>query len=693
MLQIVKQLFPDFPTDRTVEETQQFDKYFFVDFAERKLFVPTQKALRGNLTLVDPFMDSLGAFAHMDLSRVPRWDINYRWDHEKEEVALELLKELNQLIDEDAASDIETRGLEYIDNRVIAIGFAYSENDAIIITALTPRVLEEIQKLYSRKEVNFIWHNGKFDCTRLKWLAGIDARIDDDTMYMHYAGINEKRGTHGLKDLGRIYLQAPDWDAKLNYIKKEWCRKNGCKQADFKYDYIPPEVLIPYHAFDCVATFRLKRVLKPLMRPNSHFIYGKIIEAANVFKKVELNGVQVDIEYLEDLELDLEKQIKEANVEIRNTAKEYWNPLQYAKATGAKAVATTSFNYKSPKQLKWLLEKVVGHPIAGTDKKVMEDLFDEVGNKFPVINAIKNIRKLTKYMDTYVQGIRGALAEDCRIHASYNLHGTETGRLSCSEPNMQNIPRDKKIKNIFIAAEGKKLVQLDYSQAELRVLAYLSGDEFLTDVYVSGRDLHDAVAEKMFGPGFTKEQRVQAKTINFGIAYGRGPASLVEAFGMTMVEAKKLIDDWFESMPKVKEYIAQTRRGVYHNECPTTPLGRERHFIITYDKMYHIQNELVNFAIQSIASDCTLFSLCEIQQYIEENGLQNRAKIIISVHDSIIIEVDDDDSLIAELARVSQEIMASVPKKYLPNLNVPFRADVEVGYKWGALEEWKSSES
>lgn len=250
---------------------------------------------------------------------------------------------------------------------------------------------------------------------------------------------------------------------------------------------------------------------------------------------------------------------------------------------------------------------------------------------------------------------------------------------------MQNIPRNKFIKNLFVSRDGYKLVQLDYSQAELRVLAYLSGDPWMIQVYVDGNDLHDAVATDMFGPDFDKEQRNMAKTINFGIAYGRGPKSIAQKFNKSMNEAKEIIAKWFKPMPKVEEWINNRRSMPQRGEPCVTLFGRERHFVITDEELYHIKNEYINTPVQSIASDCTMFSLIEINKYLKVNKYD--ARIIASVHDSIILEVVDDEQIINEVSRAATRIMADTPKRYLPNLTVPFRADVETGYRWGELDK------
>lgn len=695
MERFVKGLFPDFPEDRQVVATMDWSRYFKIDYNKKCLYVPTEGALRAHLNLIDPYMDSVGAFAKADLTIPPNWtNTLYTTDGGDADKALTLIHGLRKKIEEGTSlmsCDIETRRVEWLDNRVLATGFGVDWNHAVIITAYTDEVIYELQRLFDMPQdaCRWIWHNGKFDTSRMEWLQNIRARVDEDTMLMHYVGINERRGTHGLKELGSIYLQAPAWDDDLDKIRKEYCRTHKLKLKDFTYDMFPRDILWKYLHFDCIATLRLYHTLKPLMREGSEDIYRKLIKASNTYRKVELNGVKIDTEYLEDLEYDLEKKIVVATKEVAQTVKTVWNPLQYAKDTGAKTTVATAFNQGSPKQLKWLLETVTNKKLPGTDKETLADLFEEVGEQYPVVSAIRDLRKLNKYMDTYVAGFRDLLCPDGRIHGTYNLHGTETGRLSSSEPNMQNIPRDKTIKNLIVAPEGYKLVQLDYSQAELRVLAYLSKDKFLTRVYQEDHDLHDAVATQMFGPNFTKEQRVQAKTINFGVAYGRGPANIAKVFHLSMSEAKALINNWFAQMPQVKAWIDNQRSMVLKNITPTTPLGRERHFVVTYEALNHIQNEYVNFPIQSIASDMTMLSLIAIQDWIEENGYQNDVRIVLSVHDSIVLEVMDDDDLVREVVETAVKIMHDTPDKYLKDNEVPFKADAEVGYAWGNLSKWE----
>lgn len=702
---IVKAICPDFPDDRNIKESHDRMAWYVIGNQPSTLHIPPINYLRSNPLELDRCAEAIRNFASIDISK-PEYD----WDNLilKEfsgENCLNGLREVIKLISgKEVAVDIETRCIPFEDNKLLSIGFAWNDNTCYAFYDIPIEgtnstlskdkcVFELLQRALLLEDTTYIWHNGKFDTTRLKYLCGLDARIDEDTMLKHYACINERKGTHGLKDLGQLYLQAPAWDDELDNIKKNWCREHKVRLSDFMYDDIPTSVLIPYMQRDCIATLRLHSKFKNLARNGSDFTYRMLVRAAKIYGRVELNGIQVDREYLEDLDFELELQIKKAQKHLDEVAAKIWDVEQYRLDTGAKTLKNEQFNMKSPKQLKWMLSKVLNYRIDSTDAATIEALLRECEQGYIVnpeakefLESIGTLRKANKYMDTYVQGIKQVICQDGRIRCTYNLHGTETGRLSCSEPNMQNIPRDKKIKNIFISRPGYRLLQLDYSQAELRVLALLSNDKFMIQSYQEGRDFHDAVAEKMFGPNFDKEQRVLAKTINFGIAYGRGPGSIAETFNKTMAEARKIIDDWYKPMPQVREYINNQRRKPSRGEPCVTLLGRERHFIITAENANHVQNEYINTPIQSLASDFTMLSLMEIDNYIQEECID--AKIVATVHDSIILEVIDNNEVVNKVAKKCIDIMSTVPNKYIKDNPVPFKADADAGYTWGGLEGW-----
>lgn len=705
--QLAKVVCPDLPETKKIRDTMDRVSWYMIQ--GDTLRVPPMNVLKTNMLELDKFSEAVNNFANSSPESF--------WNEEELELecfdgydCTEKFIELKHILQNKLVTvDIETKDVGYEDNYLLSIGFAWDETKCWAFKRVPIkgskydglsedpnqmfRCYLKFKELLTDPNITYGWHNGKFDCNRLSYICNVPARVDEDTMLKHYACINEKRGTHGLKELGQLYLQAPAWDDELDKIKREYCKKNKLKLAEFTYDIIPVETLIPYMQRDCIATYKLLKVFNNLARPESDFIYRKLCEASNVYGRLEFNGIKVDIDHLDDLDFDLEMEIKEAQKNFDQVAGKIWDPATYAQETGANVKLTDTFNMKSPKQLKWMLTKVMGYPINSTDALTIDGLVedcekglvsDPLAKQF--LESIAVLRKANKYMDTYVQGIRKVLCRDLRVRGTYNLHGTETGRLSSNNPNMQNIPRNKKIKNIICAEKGYRLVQLDYSQAELRVLAMLSGDQSMIETYKAGIDLHDAVARDMFGPDFDKEQRNMAKTINFGIAYGRGATSISENFGKTKQESQEIINKWFESKPMVKKYIDTQRRKPLRGEPCTTILGRRRHFVITDETLYHVQNEYINTPIQSVASDFTMLSLLNIDKFIEASGID--AKIVATVHDSIILEVKDDRPIIDLVAKTCKRIMAETPLQYVPDCPVPFRADVETGYSWGALEEW-----
>ena len=535
VMRLVRAVCPDFSEDKQVKSSHDQFSWFKIIRATNTLVIPPINYVKSNPIVLDKTVEAITAFAHTaeDATEYDWENLNLYEAYTEDDILRTIATVRKGAQGNLLACDIETRRIEWEDNKLLSLGFATDINTCYAIYNIpvigangeghSTAVWEALEGLFGDENITFIWHNGKFDCGRLKYLCNFDARIDEDTMLRHYCAINEKRGTHGLKDLGQLYLQAPAWDDELDRIKKDYCKQHKMRLCDFMYDDIPTSVLIPYMQRDCIATYRLHCVFERLGRPEASFIYRKLIEASNVFMRVELNGVRLDMDYLEDLEFELEKELEGATKKLNEVSATIWDPQQYSHDTGAKVKLTDEFNIKSPKQLKWMLQQVLGYPVPSTDATTIDMLIDEVDAGLitnprakDFLQAIASVRKNSKYMDTYVQGLRECVCRDLRIRGTFNLHGTETGRLSSSSPNMQNVPRDKKIKNLLCATPGYKLVQMDYSQAELRVLALLSRDPYLVSVYVNGKDLHDAVATEMFGPNFDKEQRVMAKTINFG---------------------------------------------------------------------------------------------------------------------------------------------------------------------------------
>ena len=242
---LVGAICPDFPEDKQVKSSHDQFSWFKVIHTTNTLVIPPINYVKSNMMMLDKTVEAITAFAYSELD-APEYDWENLNLYEASDLGsiLRMIATVRKVAQgKDVAVDIETRRIEWEDNKLLSIGFATDDNTCYALYNIPiigasgkdhfTEVWWALQELLRDPNINFIWHNGKFDCSRLKYLCNLDARIDDDTMLMHYSMINEKRGTHGLKDLGQLYLQAPAWDDELDKIKKEWCRANKVKLADF----------------------------------------------------------------------------------------------------------------------------------------------------------------------------------------------------------------------------------------------------------------------------------------------------------------------------------------------------------------------------------------------------------------------------------------------------------------------------
>ena len=570
------------------------------------------------------------------------------------------------------AADIETTGFNPRQDKILALGISWDKNKVLIFPDET---LPHLKPLFQAKGPRWVWHNGKFDTSFLNNM-GLPARIDEDVLLLHYA-LDEQRGTHDLKQLASDFLGAPDYESEV----KKYAPKKGDSFAN-----VPRDILYKYLAKDADYTLQLFHILRRQVDqdPNLRKAYEQVmLPAATLLREVEQHGIWVNQQYLNELGQELEQKLEEDLQRVREAAKPWWDPRLYARQTGAKTVPL-QFNPASPKQVAWLLYKAMGlKPGKGHKRDTSKDTLESLPEN-PVTEALLRLRKTSKMLSTYVAGIRREIEPDGRVHTQYLIHGTVTGRLASRNPNMQNIPRDKRIRGMFQAPPGRVLIELDYSQAELRVLAHLSEDDFLSTVFREGRDLHDEVSIALFGPNFTSEQRMRAKAVNFGIAYGREAYSIALEFGISTAEAQKMIDDWFNRAPKARDFIQWCRRAPLEGRVLVTPFGRKRRFgLVTRENVDDLQNEAANFPIQSTASDLTLVSAMRMQPRLRKYS----ASVINLVHDSILIEAPAVRSTVDTIVREALRIMEQVPIDTI-RAKVPFVAEAKVGKAWGHLKEY-----
>jgi DNA polymerase-1 len=583
------------------------------------------------------------------------------------------------------AADIETSGYNPRANRILCLAVSWAKNRALIIPLDEVYVTRwkwpgeaflgnpQLRRLLSSRGPTWVWHNGKFDASFFR-TRNLPARVDEDTMLMHYA-INEQRGTHDLKQLAQDLLGATDYSQVL--------KKYAPKRAD-SYENVPPDILFRYAAQDTDSTFQIYGLLESELGNGLGQMYRKLLVPASAFlQEVEAKGVWVHRPSLDHLERELTTDLGSKLKALRSQADGAgWDADKYANDVGA-VKTPTEFNPGSPKQVMWVLRRL-GIKVKTTNQVVLKD----IRPRPPFVTALLAYRATAKALSTYAYGIGDAAdASDGRVHSTYLIHGTTTGRLSSRNPNMQNMPRvtsgrwGKMIRDVFQAAPGNQLLEFDYSQAELRVLAFLSQDEGLIDIYRRGLDLHDEVATAIFGSGFTKEQRVRAKFVNFGIAYGRGGESLAQEFKISRAEGSEMVRAWFARFPQAHVYLKAQRQAVVDGRTLVTPLGRRRRFgVVTRESLITMQNEAANFAIQSTASDLTLLAAMSAQPRLREMG----GSVINLIHDSILVEAPKLVP-VDKVAAVVRGTMEAVPRRVL-GTEIPFESSMATGSVWGSLE-------
>lgn len=552
--------------------------------------------------------------------------------------------------------DIETSSLSPLTGKILSIGISRSGK---MVYCFDGSAAPRLQNLIESPTIKWCWHNGKFD---VKWFhhLGIKARVDDDTMLMSYA-LDENPGVHGLETVSSDILGAPDYKFMVQpYLPN--------KAAS--YELIPRDVLMDYMSIDVGNTAKLRTILRARVAENKHTerLYTKmLIPASAMLTEVEKRGMYVDLERVEENGTRLIAEMARVKEKIQRIAKCPVNP-----ASPQQVADILYGKFKLPNRFK-----------GATDKKALAKL-----PEVPIVKAILEYRKAAKQYGTYVKSIYKHIRDDGRIHPTYLIHGTVTGRLASREPNLQNIPRDAAIRGQFIASPGYIFLEVDLSQAELRSLAQLSGDPDLIRIYVEGLDLHGEVAQAMFGVAYDpedSEQRMRAKNVNFGIIYGITPPGLSEQLSVNIDEAARYIDAWYKRFPVAAQFIAKCRAAPGKMQPMRTIFGRQKRIgLVTHENRKSLENEAANFFHQSIASDITLYSGIKLMPTLKARDCH----IVNLIHDALLMEVPEDPEVINWAAVKTINQMQTTPLEW--NLRrVPFIADAKVGKRWGSLEKYK----
>jgi len=567
--------------------------------------------------------------------------------------------------------DIETTGFDHINNRILSLGITPA-NDKDTGYCFYPQHFPFIKQYLESPEISWAWHNGKFDVKFFHQL-GIRARVDDDTMLLSYT-LDEEGGVHDLETVAQDAIGAPDYKHMLKpYLPN--------KQAS--YELVPPNLLAEYQAIDTANTARCRTILRERVRrdPALELLYTRtLIPASEMLAWVENNGIYTDPQRIIDNEgffLNMKAEVAEEIQEL----------------TG------TKINAGSPKQVSELLYKGYKFPNRGkgsTGEDILLRLQKET--EHPIFALILKHRKAVKMYGTYVKGLQKFIHPDTnRIHATYLIHGTRTGRLAARNPNLQNPPRLPQIRGTFMAPPGAEIVEIDLSQAELRSLGACSGDEVLVEIYNSGGDIHTEMAKFLY-PGWpnnrhkdvAKEQRVKCKNVNFGIVYGISEFGLQGEIGGPLEESRHMLQGWYERFPEAAKFIKMCRGAPLRNQVITTCFGRKKRVgLVSRGNIGFLQNEAANFPHQSIASDITLHAAIRTWKQLREWGV----KIVNMVHDSIIMEVPitPNNELRMRVARLVAGELRQVPIDWGITA-VPFLSDMAYGERWGSLTEYKNEQ-
>lgn len=603
----------------------------------------------------------------------PKYVVSEGVDHALKllEAVSERLEELQGPVVVDIEVDVEKdTAFDHPDQYdMLCVGLCYEPGKAVVISEsdmADGRVRDRLGDLLRHSRV--IAQNGKFDLAGLYPLLG-KLNLWFDTMLASYC-FDERPGIHGLKYMAVEYLGAPQYDDE---IKTYVTSKSG-------YGAIPRDLLYKYNATDVVCTYALWEMFEKRFAEegNSELrrVHDFLVAASNELMHIELNGFSVDLEYLARLGRDYQEQLLDIEDRINGLV-----TRDYDKAGG--------INPRSPMQVTNALRDW-GVKVDTTAVDTLTLLLEKLPETSPAVPFIRELlhhRKEAKAYGTYVKGIDKRLYHG-KVHSSYLLHGTTTGRLSSRNPNMQNIPRDKKLRALFVASEPDNvLMQTDYSQAELRVMSFLAQDKYFRDIFNGGKiDVFDDLTPRLYPHAVKsemsaaewKELRIRVKAYVYGLSYGREPGSIAAEYNLPMKEARDGMNRFFEVIPEIVAFREKTREKVRNCEDLITPWGRHRRFhLLTKENMSAIMNEALAYLPQSTASDMCLAALVQVRQKTE--GI---ATLRNTIHDAIVLECHKDNVPVVQEI-VEREMIASA--KLIVGDYVKFAVETTVGRSWGEL--------
>ncbi len=564
--------------------------------------------------------------------------------------------------------DTETTGVDVMTADLVGLSFCWKKGEAFYVTLPEEKtectaVMHEFKPFFENEKIEKIGHNIKFD---MQMIASYGVELRGtlfDTMIAHYLIQPELR--HGMDYLAEIYLKYQT----IHYT--DLVGAKGKNQMSIRM--VDLELLSDYAAEDADITFQLKQILEKELKKNKleTLFYDMEMPLTRVLAIMEQNGVRIDTETLKQTSVILTDEMLALEKEIVE-------------------MAGTSFNVGSPMQVgEVLFERLKLDEKAKKTKtgqySTSEDVLEKLRSKHPIVGKILDYRGLKKLLSTYIDALPQMVnPKTGKIHTSYNQTVAATGRLSSTNPNLQNIPvRDeigREIRKAFIPDDNCVFLSADYSQIELRIMAHLSGDKTMIDAFNSGNDIHAATAAKIYKVSLaevTSDMRRKAKTANFGIIYGISTFGLSERLGIPRAEAKELIEGYFATYPQVKAYMDNAIQRAKEQGYVETIYGRKR-FLADINSQNSVvrgfaERNAINAPIQGSAADIIKIAMINIQRRIEKENLN--AKMTMQVHDELNFSVPKDEVEKAKSLVISE--MENVIK-----MAVPLIADCGIGENW-----------
>lgn len=579
-------------------------------------------------------------------------------------------KELSDflLTNEIFSLDTETTSIEALDAKLVGLSFSTEDFRAWYVpvsreTEKAKKILEIFRPVYENSKILKVGQNLKYDLTVL---ANYGIHLSGplfDTMLAHYLIQPELR--HNMDYLAEIYL-----NYKTIHIE-ELIGPKGRGQKNM--GDLEPKDIYKYACEDADVTLRLMKPLAEELRKNSLEEVFQNIEMPlmPVLARMERNGVVLDTETLKEVENDF-------TVRLQTLEKDIYE------------LAGHEFTINSPRQVGEVLfgELKLSEKVKKTKSgqySTSEEVLRDLHSKHPIVQKILDYRGLKKLLSTYVEALPKLINPATgHIHTSFNQAVTATGRLSSSNPNLQNIPvrgeDGREIRKAFIPEAGEIFFSADYSQIELRIMAHLSGDEHMIEAFNAGHDVHAATAARIFHKDIkdiSKDERRKAKTANFGIIYGISAFGLAERMDVSRTEAKELIDSYFEMYPKIKDYISKAVDTAREKGYIETEFGRRRYLpdINSRNAVVrgYAERNAVNAPIQGTAADIIKIAMIRVQQRLDAEGC--KARMMLQVHDELNFSVPTD-----EFDKVKRIVIEEMQGAY--KMSVPLEADCGEGKNW-----------